>query len=59
VRSGRDADYSPHLVPRSKMSRSYILPLPLDACIAVAVQLYFFTFKEDYTPFTSVISTCS
>jgi hypothetical protein len=32
ARPGRDADHSPHLVPRSRMSRD-ILPLPLIACM--------------------------
>jgi hypothetical protein len=33
ARPGRDADHSPHVMPRSRMSRSYI-PLPLRACMA-------------------------
>jgi len=40
ARPGREADHSPHLVPRLRMSRSYT-PLPLVACMAVAGQLYF------------------
>jgi hypothetical protein len=35
VRTGRDADHSPHIVPRSRMSRSYISS-PLGACMVVA-----------------------
>jgi hypothetical protein len=32
-KTGRDADYSPHLVPRSRMSMSYISSPP-GACMA-------------------------
>jgi hypothetical protein len=32
ARPGRDAD--PHLVPKSRMSRNYLYPLPLRACMA-------------------------
>jgi hypothetical protein len=39
ARPGRGADYSHHLVPRSRMSRSYS-PLPLLACMAVTGQLF-------------------
>jgi hypothetical protein len=38
VRPGRDADHSPHLVPRSLMSRSYT-PLPLSSFKALALHL--------------------
>jgi hypothetical protein len=34
ARPGRDADHSPHLMPRLRMSRSYTLsPLPLHRCV--------------------------
>jgi hypothetical protein len=33
ARPGRDTDHSPHLVPRSRMSRSYT-PFPLGACMS-------------------------
>jgi hypothetical protein len=39
ARSAHDADHSPHLVQRSRMSRA-IYPLPLFACMAVVGQLY-------------------
>jgi hypothetical protein len=39
ARPGRDADHSPHLVPRSRISRSYTAS-PLGASMAVAGQLY-------------------
>jgi hypothetical protein len=42
-RPGRDADHSPRLVPRSRMSRSYT-PLPLSTCMACTGQLYFYFF---------------
>jgi hypothetical protein len=38
---GRDADRSLHLVPRTRIRRSYN-PLSLDASMAVAGQLYFY-----------------
>jgi hypothetical protein len=41
ARPGRDADHSPHLVPRSRMSTSYTSS-PLGAYMAVAGQLYFY-----------------
>jgi hypothetical protein len=34
VRPGRDADHSPHLVPRSRMSKSYNSPPPPSAFMA-------------------------
>jgi hypothetical protein len=34
ARPGRDADHSPHLLPGSRMSRSYIPPLPPSASMA-------------------------
>jgi hypothetical protein len=41
ARPGRDADHSPHLVPRSRMSRSYMYPLPppsaFVACSGIAL----------------------
>jgi hypothetical protein len=37
---GRVADPSPHLVPRSRMSRSYTSS-PLGVCMEVAGQIYF------------------
>jgi hypothetical protein len=40
ARPGRDADHSPHLVPRSGKSKSYNAS-PLGACMAVALQPYF------------------
>jgi hypothetical protein len=40
-RPGRDTDDSPHLVPRSGVSRTYI-STPLVACMAVGGQLYLF-----------------
>jgi hypothetical protein len=39
MRPRRYADHSLHLVPRSRLSRSYITPLV--ACLAIAGQLYF------------------
>jgi hypothetical protein len=39
ARPGRDADHSPHLLPRSRMSTSYTLSL--GACMAVAGQSCF------------------
>jgi hypothetical protein len=39
-RPGRDPDHSSHLVPRSRMSRSYHLS-PLVPCMAVAGHIYF------------------
>jgi hypothetical protein len=41
ARLGRDAGHSPHLVPKSIMSRNYIVPLSLVTCMAVWGQLYF------------------
>jgi hypothetical protein len=38
ARTRRDADYSPHLIPRLRMSRN-CTPLPLDVWMAVAWQL--------------------
>jgi hypothetical protein len=46
-RPRRDANHSHHPVPRSRMSRSYS-PLTISGCMAVARQLYVFTFL---TPF--------
>jgi hypothetical protein len=40
ARPGRDADHSPHLVPRSRMSRSYISSPPW-RLHGVAGHLYF------------------
>jgi hypothetical protein len=37
----RDVDHYPHLVPRSRMSRSFF-PLPLGVCMVVAGQLCLF-----------------
>jgi hypothetical protein len=39
ARPGRDADHSPHLVPRSKMSRSYTSspPVAFMACSGTAL----------------------
>jgi hypothetical protein len=39
---GLDADHSRHLVPGSRMNRSYT-PLPLVVCMAVVGQLYFYS----------------
>jgi hypothetical protein len=36
---GRDADFSSHILPRSRMSRSYT-PLPFSACIVCMGQFY-------------------
>jgi hypothetical protein len=41
ARPGRDADYSPLLVPKSRMSSSYT-PVRLSACVVVMGQLYIF-----------------
>jgi hypothetical protein len=45
VRPGRDADHSPHLVPRSWMSRSYTSSPPC-ACKGVLWDWFTFAFKE-------------
>jgi hypothetical protein len=42
ARTGRDTDHSPHLVPRSWMSRSYTpLPLRLQMCVDGLIYLFF------------------
>jgi hypothetical protein len=47
ARPGRDADHSPHLMPRSIMSRSYISS-PLDSCMVIAAgQLYLYPYCCD------------
>jgi hypothetical protein len=42
AQSGRDADHSPHLVPRSRMSRSYTSSPPSSfvACSGTAFDMY-------------------
>jgi hypothetical protein len=45
VRLERDADQSPHLAPRSRMSSSYISSLPC-ACMAVEGQLYVYFYTN-------------
>jgi hypothetical protein len=42
VRPGRDADHSPHLVPRSRISRSYTSSSHI-ACMVVLGQLYVYS----------------
>jgi hypothetical protein len=48
ARPGRDADHSPHLVPRLSMSRSYTSSPPM-ACSGTAL-LFFFYFFCYYRP---------
>jgi hypothetical protein len=44
---GHDTDHLPHLVQRSRMSRSYT-SAPLVASMAVAGQLYFYLYNNPY-----------
>jgi hypothetical protein len=53
ARPGRDADHSPHLVPRSRMSS------PLVACMAVPRQLYLTpTILAGWPPYSLVCGSC-
>jgi hypothetical protein len=47
ARPGRDGDHSPHLVPRSRMSRSYT-PLPQAPSWRVVGQLYLFFYRKKF-----------
>jgi hypothetical protein len=47
VRPGRDADYSPHVVPRSLMSRSYTSSPPT-AYMACSETVLLIIFGEEY-----------
>jgi hypothetical protein len=42
ARPGRDADHSPHLVPKSRMSRSYTSSLPPSSTMACSGMALFF-----------------
>jgi hypothetical protein len=48
ARPGRDADHSPHLVPRSRMSRSYIPPFPPSIFMACSGRALAFCFRVLY-----------
>jgi hypothetical protein len=45
ARPGRDADHSPHLVPRTRMSRSYT-PLPQASPWRAVGKPYFFKYTN-------------
>jgi hypothetical protein len=56
ARPGRDADLSPHLVPRSRMSRNYI-PLPPSAIMACSVTtLLFFCYLDNHHRYENYLS---